>query len=477
MKSMNDFFLRWAFSLMLLWLVAPVSAQVVARVGDTEISVEEYEDRARSLRRSGYKHLQSMNMGAKQQLLDGIIAQELLVLEGYRQGVDDDPVIAADLARHERRALMNALYDTQALLGDYTSTEEELRAYYHEAQYDIEVNARHIVCATEEDAWTVVEGLQAGGSFDSLLSIYSLPRIRSRFGPSGWVGWFRTGSLFEDIIAPMNELAEGEYHPAPVKTELGYHVFLLEARRDRPFETSVDFARDKVRTQLRANDMEAYVNSLRERYEITIDQDALEIVSRIDQTVGMSDGSQTLVSWKDGHLSIADYMGIVEAGRAKHPSEVDLEDLSRSVDNHAGQHVMVAEARRLGLDQELSVRRQFEDRRRELFAKWLFVQETRRRVEADTSAASVRQFYEQNLDIYTREDGQVTDLTVVEGSIRASMLRYAESAAMDEFISELQDRYADQIVVDEVALSHTFPEGNLPPTRATPPEPTRSDLE
>ena len=124
MKSMNDFFLRWAFSLMLLWLVAPVSAQVVARVGDTEISVEEYEDRARSLRRSGYKHLQSMNMGAKQQLLDGIIAQELLVLEGYRQGVDDDPVIAADLARHERRALMNALYDTQALLGDYTSTED-----------------------------------------------------------------------------------------------------------------------------------------------------------------------------------------------------------------------------------------------------------------------------------------------------------------------------------------------------------------
>ena len=364
MKSINDCFLRRAFSLLLLCTVAPTSAQVVARVGDTALSVEEYEDRARNLRQSGYEHLQVVNMDAKRQLLDGIIAQELLVLEGYRQGVDYDPVIAADLARHERRALMNALYDTQALRGDYTSTEDELRAYYHEAQFDIEVNARHIVCATEEEGWAVVEGLQAGGSFDSLLAIYTLPDVRSRFGPSGWVGWFRTGSLYEEIIEPMNGLAVGEFHPAPVKTDRGYHVFLLEDCRDKPYETSVDFARDKLRTQRRANDMEGYVNSLRERYEITIDDSALEIVSRIDETVGMSHGSQNLVTWKGGHLSVADYMEIVEAGRARHPSEVDRDNLRKSVDNHAGQHVMMAEARRLGLDKELSVRRKFEDRRR-----------------------------------------------------------------------------------------------------------------
>jgi len=134
----------------------------------------------------------------------------------------------------------------------------------------------------------------------------------------------------------------------------------------------------------------------------------------------------------------------------------------------------MAEARRLGLDKELSVRRKFEDRRRELFAKWLFVQETGRRVEADTSAANVRQFYEKNLDIYTRDDGEVTDLAVVEGSIRASMLRHAETAAMDEFIAEIRDRYADQIVVDEVVLSQTFPEADLTPTTSSP---THSDNE
>ncbi|SVE09446.1 uncharacterized protein METZ01_LOCUS462300, partial [marine metagenome] len=93
MKSINDCFLRRAFSLLLLCTVAPTSAQVVARVGDTALSVEEYEDRARNLRQSGYEHLQVVNMDAKRQLLDGIIAQELLVLEGYRQGVDYDPVI------------------------------------------------------------------------------------------------------------------------------------------------------------------------------------------------------------------------------------------------------------------------------------------------------------------------------------------------------------------------------------------------
>ena len=117
---------------------------------------------------------------------------------------------------------------------------------------------------------------------------------------------------------------------------------------------------------------------------------------------------------------------------------------------------MMVEARRLGLDHEPDVRVKFEGRRRELFAKWLFIQETRRRVEADTSAANVRQFYEENLDLYTRDDGQVTELSVVEASIRGSMLRHAETRAMDEFLGELREQYTDQIYIDENALKRTF---------------------
>jgi peptidyl-prolyl cis-trans isomerase C len=439
-----------------LGMTLPASAQIVARVGDTEISLDEFERRARSLRESGYQHLQAVDDAARRELLDGVIAQELIVLEGYRQGVDQDPVVGADLARHERRALMTALYDTQALHGDYTSTEEEQRAYYHEHRFDEEVDSRHIVCASEQEGRTVIKELNAGASFDSLLAIYTLPDVRRRFGPSGRVGWFRVGSLYDEVIEPMSELAVGQFCPEPVQTSLGYHVFLLESRRPVPFESSGEFVREKLRVQQRANDMESYVNSLRERYEVTIDAQGLEALSHIRSGVDTYAGHQPLVTWQGGRLSVADYMEIVRARRARHPANEKPGMLAKGVDNHAGQHVMMVEARRLGLDHEPDVRVKFEGRRRELFAKWLFIQETRRRVEADTSAANVRQFYEENLDLYTRDDGQVTELSVVEASIRGSMLRHAETRAMDEFLGELREQYTDQIYIDENALKRTF---------------------
>lgn len=448
--------------LICLGIALPVSAQIVARVGDTAISLDEFERRARSLRESGYQHIEIVDDAARRELLDGVIAQELIVLEGYRQGVDQDPIVGADLARHERRALMNALYDTQALLGDYTSTEAEQRAYYHENKFDIEVNSRHIVCATEQDALTVIKELNAGGAFDSLLAIYTLPDVLRRFGPSGWVGWFRVGSLYDEVIEPMTELTVGHFSPEPVQTDRGYHVFLLESRRPVPFESSIDFARDKLRTQQRANDMESYVNSLRQRYEVTIDEQGLDSLSRVRSGVDSFAGLQPLVTWKGGRLSVADYMVIVRAGRARHPANEKPGMLARGVDNHAGQHVMMVEARRLGLDHEPDVRVKFEGRRRELFAKWLFIQETRRRVQADTSAANVRQFYEENLDLYTRDDGQVTELSVVEASIRGSMLRHAETRAMDEFLGELREQYTDRIFIDESVLKHTFLQATEP---------------
>ena len=195
---------------------------------------------------------------------------------------------------------------------------------------------------------------------------------------------------------------------------------------------------------------------------MTIDERGLDSLSRVRSGVDSYAGHQPLVTWQGGRLSVADYMDIVRAGRARHPAKEKPGMLARGVDNHAGQNVMMAEARRLGLDEEPDVRIKFEGRRRELFAKWLFIQETRRRVQADTSATNVRQFYEENLDLYTRDDGQVTELSVVEASIRGSMLRHAETRAMDEFLGELRERYADRIFIDESVLKHTFLQATEP---------------
>jgi len=425
----------------------------VARIGDRNLSLGEFQLRAGQLLQSGYQHLDTLGMEAKRQLLDGVLAQELLVLEGLQRQVGDDPVIAMDLARTERRALMNALYDTQALIGDYSSTEQELRAYFVEAQYDMEVLSRHIVCGSQEQGVAVHAALLAGTSFEELVAKHSRRSIQDRFGPSGWVGWFRIGELYEQLQKPLLTMAPGEFYPEPVQTSLGYHVFGLQARRPTSFDASREFLRDKLRIQKRANDMESYINGLRKRYDVRPDDQGLRLLTAVDVQDSSSTGrSQTLITWAGGQLSIADFMDLVRDGRTQHPASLNDAALRKEVDNQAGMHVMMTEARKLGLHRQPQVAQKTDDRRRELFTKWLFVAEGKQRAQPDTSAANIRQFYDRNLDLFTRTDGTVTDFEQIARSIRTLLIEQAETVAMDRFIAALREKFSGQIEIDMAVL-------------------------
>ena len=455
-------------SLLLLLIGVPPAAadDIVARVGEKSISVEEVEFRAERLRKTGYQHLLVPDMEAKLQFLDGMIAQELLVLEGLRRGVGEDAVISADLARTERRALMNALYDSQALQGDYSSTESELREYFVEQRYDVEVLSRHIVCDSEEEALRVVARLQAGAPFGDLVAEHSLRNIQDRFGPEGWVGWFRVGELYEELQEPLATMPPGEFYAAPVRTSLGYHIFGLQARRPITFEGSFEFLQEQLRVRKRGADMEAYIERLRRQYHMRTDDDGLRLLSAIDAHDSTWAGpDQTLISWKGGRLSVAGFIDLVQAGRTRHPASMDSVTLGKEIDNQAGVLVMMAEARRLELDQLPLVRRKSEDRRREIFAKWLFQQEGRSGARHDTSTTNIRRFYDENIDLYTREDGGVTDFPKVSSSIRNLLKIQAETTAMDAFLDELRRRYAQDVSIDRQALERAFPDGfkNSPP--------------
>ena len=75
-----------------------------------------------------------MNADAKLVLLNGVIARELLVREGLRRGLDREPSIAREVERTEQRAVMNKLYEEEALHGDYTSTEEGVAGFCQRAR-------------------------------------------------------------------------------------------------------------------------------------------------------------------------------------------------------------------------------------------------------------------------------------------------------------------------------------------------------
>ena len=256
---------------------------VVARIGELTISVEDYERRALELRKTGYGHLEEWDQAGKEEVLDGIIARELLILEGLRLGLHQDSTIAAAVSREEQKALMNRLYDAEALRGTYTSSDEELRAFFAERRYDREVYSRHIVCRTQDEAHRVLAALDDGIPFEALVPRYSLRSIQDRFGPGGWVGWFKVGELLDELREPLATMDEGRFHPEPVKTSLGYHVFGLKERRAVDFEEAREFVAEQLRVQKRADDMERYVVQLRRRYQLQPNPQALATLHTVPE--------------------------------------------------------------------------------------------------------------------------------------------------------------------------------------------------
>ena len=341
-----------AFGLLTAGLLQ-AAPDVVARIGELTISVEDYERRALELRKTGYGHLEEWDQAGKEEVLDGIIARELLVLEGLRRGLHQDSTIAAAVSREEQKALMNRLYDAEALRGTYTSSDEELRAFFAERRYDTEVYSRHIVCRTEDEARQVLAALDDGIPFEALVPRYSLRSIQDRFGPGGWVGWFKVGELLDELREPLSTMDEGGYYPEPVETSLGYHVFGLKERRAVDFEKAREFVAEQLRVQKRADDMERYVVQLRRRYQLEPNREALAALHTVPEAEEVWAGpDRVLFRWQGGELTIQGYMASLRAGRARHPARLDSAELYKAADNVAGRRIMWTEARRLGLDRD-----------------------------------------------------------------------------------------------------------------------------
>ena len=443
------------FALLVLGSASLGAEETVLRIGDKAISVRQFESMAQKLRETGYSHVEKLDQQGKQELLDGVIARELLIAEGLQRGYDRESSIAQAVAKSERKALMNKLYEQEAVQASYAFTEEELRAFFAQQQYDVEVLSQHIVCATEQEARLVLELLGEGTPFESLVRPYSLQNIQQRFGPGGWVGWFKVGEVYEELKVPLGTMPVGSVYPDPVQTLSGYHVFRLGERRPVDFAAAREWVEKKARVQSRADDMERYVGALRERYQLALDAEVFaKLLAVPRQSTQWDGGDAPLLTWRGGQLVAREYLALVEQDRAPHPAELDSARLYKAVDNLAGKQIMVAEARKLGIADDADIRASLEKERDALLVKRLYQAEAERVGEIGDEA--VRAFYDRHLDQFTLADGRVTDFASLRESIRTALRKRAETEAMDALLAELREAYAGQIYVFPEVLEKAF---------------------
>ncbi|NKC33708.1 peptidylprolyl isomerase [Falsiroseomonas selenitidurans] len=235
---------------------SPGADPVVARVDGAEIRLSEVQAEAQRLP----EELRGMPAPTLfPLLLDQMITQKAITAAARASNLAQDPEVAARLRRAEEETLQQALI-TRAVAP--AMTEEALRARYQQEvagrTAEEEVRARHILVPTEAEARAALAEARRDGA-----DFAEIARRRST-GPGsregGDLGFFKRADMIPAFAEAAFAMQPGEISATPVRTQFGWHVIKVEARRavpPPPFE--------EARESLRQRAFEEGVNAAVER--------------------------------------------------------------------------------------------------------------------------------------------------------------------------------------------------------------------
>ncbi|MFZ5782617.1 MAG: peptidylprolyl isomerase [Pseudomonadota bacterium] len=218
---------------------------VVATVNGQPIRLSELEVAQQSLP----QQYRSMPLQAVfPALLDRLISAKLVVQEGKKSKVTDDPAFKRRMAFVEEQVLQDFWIQREIAR---LVTAEKLQQRYEERLKSMpteeEVHARHILVATEDEAKALIAELKKGAAFDKLAKEKSTDKASGAEG--GDLGWFKKADMVKEFADAAFGLKKGELTDTPVKTQFGYHVIKVEDRRKAPppaFEEIVDQLREEM---------------------------------------------------------------------------------------------------------------------------------------------------------------------------------------------------------------------------------------
>ena len=119
--------------------------------------------------------------------------------------------------------------------------------------------------STEDEAKVLIAELKKGASFDKLAKEKSTDKASGAEG--GDLGWFKKSDMVKEFADAAFALKKGQLSEAPVKTQFGYHVILLEDRRQAPPPAFEEMAQE-IREELAKEAVNGFLNQLRANAKI-----------------------------------------------------------------------------------------------------------------------------------------------------------------------------------------------------------------
>ena len=254
----------------------PGEDKILATVGNKFITLSDFKNRISKMP-SHYRVMAEKNRKA---VFDEMIAEDLLMEDAVRKGVDRDKEVRDVIEEAKKKVIIGKFIKTE-VDDKLKFSEEDMKKYYAEHKDDFKKpemwRASHILVANEGEAKNILTALSGGKSFQELAKEKSIDATASRGGD---VGYFRKGQVVPEFENACFNLKIGQTSEI-VHTQFGYHIIRLTDKKSetiQSFEEAMPSIENDLKARKRIELFNKLIVDLKDKYRVRVEDDAVKAI-------------------------------------------------------------------------------------------------------------------------------------------------------------------------------------------------------
>ena len=292
--------------------------EIVAMVGQKAIHAEELRRFVLNLLPGLYTHKQGQE--AREDYLQSLIDQELLLLEARNRGLEQDSQLVEKLSSKQRKYIVSALRQRE-IMPLVEVTEEDIRQRFEELGLARERFLTAIVVASQQEAGELQKRLAAGESWANLARAHSLDSQSAE--RAGEVG-FLNRSLAERMgipVAVFDTLEAGKVS-SPLARGRAYQLIRFIGERQAELATHQAALQAQLMKLGQREVEDRKVEMLAYELDWAMDAAGRQVLAVLAehpaqqvQHLSAADRSAALFSYKGGQVSVNEYLHTLKLHR------------------------------------------------------------------------------------------------------------------------------------------------------------------
>lgn len=237
-----------------------MSEKILAVSAGHEITEQEVKDLIANYPPEQQIYLSSPQ--AKDELLEQLIGFHLFSKMAEENKIKESREYKETLTKMENELASHMA--ATSVIDKVTLTEEEAKAYFdanpNQFISERQVRAKHILVEKEVQAKEILSEIKAGKSFEDAAKEYSTCPSKEKGGD---LGYFKKGQMVPEFEKAAFEAAVGEL-TGPVKTQFGYHLILVEDKKEEQAVSFEDIRENLMEKLLNQKKQAVYLDKVKE---------------------------------------------------------------------------------------------------------------------------------------------------------------------------------------------------------------------